>query len=78
MEPLIRITPSSGAQSLFSGGGGLLSTATDYANFLQMYLNGGELNGIRLLSRTTIETMMASGVDTSPVSQYRIGIQRIE
>ena len=57
-------------QSLFSGSGGLLSTATDYANFLQMYLNGGELNGIRLLSRTTIETMMASGVDMSPVSQY--------
>jgi len=62
----------SGAQSLFSGGGGLLSTATDYANFLQMYLNGGEFNGIRLLSRMTIETMMASGVDMSPVSQYRL------
>lgn len=62
--------PIKGAQSLFSGGGGLLSTSTDYANFLQMYLNGGELNGIRLLSRTTIETMMASGVDMSPVSQY--------
>ena len=59
-----------GAKSLFSGGGGLLSTASDYAHFLQMYLNGGELNGKRLLSRTTIETMMASGVDTSPASQY--------
>ncbi|MDA0349115.1 MAG: serine hydrolase [Verrucomicrobia bacterium] len=62
--------PFKGAKSLFSGGGGLLSTATDYANFLQMYLNGGELNGKRLLTRTTIETMMASGVDTSPASQY--------
>ena len=59
-----------GAKSLFSGGGGLLSTASDYANFLQMYLNGGELKGKRLLSRTTLETMMASGVDTSPTSQY--------
>lgn len=50
--------PVKGAQTFFSGGAGLCSTARDYATFLQMYLNGGELGGVRLLSRTTIETMM--------------------
>lgn len=51
--------PIKGARSFFSGGAGLSSTAKDYATFLQMYLNGGELNGKRFLSRTTIATMMA-------------------
>jgi CubicO group peptidase (beta-lactamase class C family) len=50
--------PIKGAKTFFSGGAGLSSTAKDYATFLQMYLNGGELNGVRILSRTTIETMM--------------------
>jgi CubicO group peptidase (beta-lactamase class C family) len=50
--------PIKGAKMFFSGGAGLCSTAKDYATFLQMYLNGGELNGKRILSRTTIETMM--------------------
>jgi CubicO group peptidase (beta-lactamase class C family) len=42
-----------------SGGGGLVSTARDYARFLQMLLNGGMLDGKRLLSRKTIEFMTA-------------------
>ncbi len=42
-----------------SGGGGLVSTASDYARFLQMLLNGGTLDGLRLLSRKTIELMTA-------------------
>jgi CubicO group peptidase (beta-lactamase class C family) len=50
--------PIKGARRFFSGGAGLCSTAKDYATFLQMYLNDGELNGIRILSRTTIDTMM--------------------
>lgn len=50
--------PVKGAKTFFSGGAGLCSSAKDYASFLQMYLNGGELNGKRILSRTTIETMM--------------------
>ena len=41
----------------YSGGGGLVSTAYDYSIFLQMLLNGGEYNGIRFLSPTTIEMM---------------------
>ena len=54
--------PKKGAKSFFSGGAGLSSTAKDYATFLQMYLNNGELNGIRLLSRTTIQVMMANQI----------------
>ncbi|MCZ6874299.1 MAG: serine hydrolase [bacterium] len=44
-------------QSLFSGGGGLISTAEDYFRFTQMLLNGGELDGVRLLGRKTIQLM---------------------
>lgn len=54
--------PIKGAKSFFSGGAGLSSTAKDYATFLQMYLNGGELNGIRILSRTTIQSMMGNQI----------------
>ena len=45
------------APSWFSGGGGLFSTAGDYARFCQMLLNGGELDGIRLLSHKSVELM---------------------
>jgi len=40
-----------------SGGGGLVSTATDYFRFCQMLLNGGELDGVRLLSPHTVKYM---------------------
>jgi CubicO group peptidase (beta-lactamase class C family) len=42
-----------------SGGGGLVSTAGDYARFLQMLLNGGSLDGTRYISRKTLELMTA-------------------
>lgn len=54
--------PIKGARRFFSGGAGLSSTAWDYALFLQMYLNNGELNGTRLLSRTTIRSMMGNQI----------------
>ncbi|MBT5812957.1 MAG: beta-lactamase family protein [Opitutales bacterium] len=54
--------PIKGAKTFFGGGAGLSSTVSDYATFLQMYLNGGELNGIRFLSRTTIKTIMSPQV----------------
>jgi len=50
--------PIKGAKRFFSGGAGLSSTAKDYATFLQMYLNNGELNGNRILSRTTVQSIM--------------------
>jgi CubicO group peptidase (beta-lactamase class C family) len=51
-----------GPRICFSGGAGLLSTAADYARFLQMLLNGGELNGARLLSPKTVELMTTNHV----------------
>ncbi len=42
-----------------SGGGGMVSTAADYARFLQMFANGGQLDGVRLISRKTIDLMTA-------------------
>ena len=57
---------------LLSGGGGLVSTAMDYYRFCQMLLNGGELDGQRVLSRKTIELMTSShlpnGVDLAAVA----------
>lgn len=52
--------PVKGAKSFFSGGAGLSSTAKDYATFLQMYLNGGEYNSVRILSRKTVEIIMGN------------------
>jgi len=46
----------------FSGGGGLLSTAPDYTRFSQMLLNGGELNGVRLLAPKTVAVMASDQV----------------
>ena len=45
-----------------SGGGGMVSTAADYARFLQMFANGGQLDGVRLLSRKTIDLMTADAL----------------
>ncbi|WP_428660372.1 serine hydrolase domain-containing protein [Reyranella sp.] len=42
-----------------SGGGGMVSTAADYARFLQMFANGGQLDGARIISRKTIDLMTA-------------------
>jgi CubicO group peptidase (beta-lactamase class C family) len=46
----------------FSGGGGLSSTTGDYARLLQMFLNGGELDGKRLLGRKTVELMLTNQI----------------
>ena len=48
--------------TLFSGGGGLVSTAADYLRFCQMLLNGGELDGVRILSPATVRRMTAGSL----------------
>lgn len=53
-----------GPRACFSGGAGLLSTASDYARFLRMLLNGGELDGARLLGPKTVELMTSNAVGT--------------
>jgi len=64
-----KIKPADPAQSarfldpkatFFSGGGGLMSTAGDYARFCQMLLNGGQLDGVRLLGRKTVDYMASN------------------
>jgi CubicO group peptidase (beta-lactamase class C family) len=55
----------------FSGGGGLVSTASDYWRFLQMLENGGELDGVRIVSPTTIDLMTTNHLpDNQDVSQF--------
>lgn len=62
---------------LLSGGGGLRSTAADYARFAQMLLNGGQLDGARLLSRKTVELMTSNHIahlaDPHPFSRPELG-----
>jgi CubicO group peptidase (beta-lactamase class C family) len=53
-----------GPRRCFSGGAGLVSTANDYARFLEMLRNGGELDGVRVLSRKSVELMTANQLGT--------------
>jgi CubicO group peptidase (beta-lactamase class C family) len=58
--------------TMFSGGGGLVSTAADYLRFCQMLLNGGELDGARILSPATVKQMttnaLPDGVRSAPAA----------
>ncbi|MBU0588880.1 MAG: beta-lactamase family protein [Gammaproteobacteria bacterium] len=63
--PLINVR---GDVALKSGGGGLVSTAMDYARFLQFMLNKGELDGVRLLGPRTVEFMTADHLGQIPVN----------
>jgi CubicO group peptidase (beta-lactamase class C family) len=70
-----------GPRKSFSGGAGLLSTATDYARFLQMMLNGGELDGRRVLSRKSVELMTTSNlgdVDYDAGQGFGLGFYVVE
>jgi CubicO group peptidase (beta-lactamase class C family) len=62
---------------LFSGGGGMVSTIGDYGKFGQMLLNGGELNGVRILEESTV-TMITSDqypktASTEKFASYGLG-----
>ena len=70
-----------GPRVSFSGGAGLVSTASDYARFLQMMLNGGTLNGRRILSRKTVELMTVDhlhGIEFRPGQGFGLGFYVIE
>jgi CubicO group peptidase (beta-lactamase class C family) len=57
------------SRTYFSGGAGLFSTAGDYARFLQMLANGGELEGARILGPMTVDLMTASATtDLGPAT----------
>ncbi len=57
-----------------SGGGGLLSTARDYLRFSQALLNGGQLDGVRILSPTTVALMTANHLGPITPSLNRPGV----
>ena len=65
-----------GPRVSFSGGAGLVSTAKDYARFLQMMLNGGTLDGRRVLSRKSVELMTVdhlNGIEFRPGQGFGLG-----
>jgi CubicO group peptidase (beta-lactamase class C family) len=49
-------------QTFFSGGGGIVSTVPDFLRFCQMLLNGGELDGVRILKPETVRLMMTNSL----------------
>jgi len=63
----------------YSGGGGLAGSIEDYYRFCQMLLNGGQFNGVRLISRKTVELMTANHIGQLPLWRdtlrgYRFGL----
>jgi len=68
-QPAAAASAAPGAQ-YFSGAGGLTGSAADYLLFSQMLLNGGQLNGVRLLSRKTVELMTSDAIGTLDLRNY--------
>ncbi len=73
-----KLTPlptNHGSRKLFSGGGGLFSTARDYSRFTQMLLNRGQLDGVRILKEETIATMTVNQIGThNALLLYKYGL----
>jgi CubicO group peptidase (beta-lactamase class C family) len=67
--PTLLDSPDTGSYTrrpvFLSGGGGLVSSAPDYLRFAQMILNGGELDGVRLLRRETVTRMLSNQLPAS-------------
>ncbi len=63
--------------TLFSGGGGSVTTVEDYSRFAQMLLNGGELDGKRILNESTVKLIMSNqlpeGVVYKETGGYGLG-----
>ena len=79
LKTVVPITQVNRNAQYFSGGGGLVGTAEDYLRFAQMLLNGGQLDGKRLVSRKTIESMTSNHIGRFPLWEdtlrgYRFGL----
>ena len=73
--PLIPLPRTFGSETFFSGGGGLFSTARDYARFAQMLLNGGELDGVKILKRESIAAMTSNEIgDLNALGLFKYGL----
>jgi CubicO group peptidase (beta-lactamase class C family) len=70
-------SPYLGQRGYCSGGGGLTSSAADYARFLQMLLNGGQWNGTRILKPATVREMTSNQIGDlefmSPTDRFGYG-----
>lgn len=64
--------------TLYSGGGGLVSTVSDYLRFGEMLRNGGELDGVRILSPVTVDYMVSAHVreplSVAPSESFGLGV----
>lgn len=71
--------PAGDGQSYFSGGAGVSSTAYDYARFIQMLLNNGELDGSQILSRKSVELMQSARIDSDgdQITDFGLGFEII-
>jgi CubicO group peptidase (beta-lactamase class C family) len=67
--------PATKRPNFVSGGGGLFSTAMDYARFCQMMLNGGELDGFRLLSPKTVALMAADSLPPATSRESELAVR---
>jgi CubicO group peptidase (beta-lactamase class C family) len=71
-----------GPRGSFSGGAGLISTARDYARFLEMLRNGGELGGVRILASQTVDLMTHNQIgalyDSSGARGFGFGFETVE
>jgi CubicO group peptidase (beta-lactamase class C family) len=70
-----------GPRKSFAGGAGLLSTARDYAQFLEMIRNGGVLDGVRILGNRTVQLMMTNqsgGLHSSNGLGFGFGFETVD
>jgi CubicO group peptidase (beta-lactamase class C family) len=69
-----------GPRQSFSGGAGIVSTARDYARFLQMVLNRGELDGVRILSPLMVDVMTSNQINVydRPGRGFGLGFETVE
>lgn len=74
LTPMARDPKVSELPAMPSGGGGLYSTAEDYFRFAQMLLNGGDLQGKRILSPSSVKLLRSNHVpDSARTGKYGIG-----
>jgi CubicO group peptidase (beta-lactamase class C family) len=70
--------PTARTEEYYSGSGGVTSNAQDYLQFCQMLLNGGQLNGTRLLGRKTVELMASDATPGLDLRNYLNGEQVLQ
>jgi CubicO group peptidase (beta-lactamase class C family) len=66
--------PVSGANTYYSGGGGLSSTAQDYMIFAQMLLKRGTYNGVQILKPATVQLMISNQIGELSLDQTKFGL----